>query len=57
MDIKQLRYFDAIVKHGKISWAANALYISQPSLSMSLSKLEDEYDSRFHCAVQHLHAV
>lgn len=46
MDIKQLRYFDAIVRHGKISWAANALYISQPSLSMSLSKLEDELGFR-----------
>lgn len=46
MDIKQLRYFDAIVKHGKISWAANALFISQPSLSMSLSKLEEELGFR-----------
>lgn len=42
MDIKQLRYFHEIVKHGKISRAANSLYISQPSLSMSLSKLEGE---------------
>ena len=42
MDIKQLRYFDEVVKHGKVSWAANSLYISQPSLSMSLNKLENE---------------
>lgn len=46
MDIRQLRYFDAIVRHGKISWAANDLYISQPSLSMSLNKLEDELGFR-----------
>lgn len=42
MDIKQLRYFHEIVKHGKVSRAANSLYVSQPSLSMSLSKLENE---------------
>lgn len=42
MDIKQLGYFDEIVKHGKISRAANSLYVSQPSLSMSLNKLEKE---------------
>lgn len=42
MDIKQLRYFHEIVKHGKVSRAANSLYVSQPSLSMSLSKLEGE---------------
>lgn len=42
MDIKQLRYFHEIVKHGKVSRAANSLYVSQPSLSMSLSKLERE---------------
>lgn len=42
MDIKNLQYFDEVVKHGKISWAANSLYISQPSLSMSLAKLEKE---------------
>src|SRR5699024_661645 len=42
MDIKKLRYFDEVVKQGKVSWAANSLYISQPSLSMSLNKLEKE---------------
>lgn len=42
MDIKQLRYFHEIVKHGKVSRASNSLYVSQPSLSMSLSKLENE---------------
>ena len=41
MDIKQLRYFDAIVKHGKISWAANAFYfvenrIKQPFIDFSI---------------------
>lgn len=42
MDIKQLRYFSEIVKHGKISRAANSLFVSQPSLSMSMNKLEEE---------------
>ncbi|HIW38543.1 MAG TPA: LysR family transcriptional regulator [Candidatus Jeotgalicoccus stercoravium] len=42
MDIKQLRYFSEIVKHGTISRAANSMYVSQPSLSMSMNKLEEE---------------
>ena len=40
MDVKQQEYFVAIVEEGSISKAAKKLYISQPTLSQFLSKLE-----------------
>lgn len=42
MQIQQLRYFLEIAKCGKISLAAQNLYISQPSLSQQMTKLEQE---------------
>ena len=41
MDIKEYRYILEIAKQGGISKAANALYISQPSLSLYLKNLEN----------------
>lgn len=43
MDIKQLRYFTAIVEAGSISGAAKRLHISQPPLSIQLKLLEEEF--------------
>ena len=40
MDIREYSYFLAIVDQGSITRAAEALYISQPSLSIFLKKLE-----------------
>ncbi|MDO5627478.1 MAG: LysR family transcriptional regulator [Mobilicoccus sp.] len=42
MDLRLLRYFVAVVDHGGISRAAQALYIAQPSLSQAIRKLEGE---------------
>jgi DNA-binding transcriptional LysR family regulator len=42
MNIHQLRYFVEIIKHGSISKASVALYVSQPSISNSIKKLEEE---------------
>lgn len=42
MDARQLRYFLAVVDHGGVTRAAEALYVSQPSLSQSVRSLERE---------------
>lgn len=44
MDIRQLRYFVAIVEEGTISAAARKLHISQPPLSQQMSLLENEFN-------------
>lgn len=49
MELRQLRYFVAIVDHGSISRAANALHIAQPALTQQIHLLEDEFSiSLFH---------
>ncbi|WP_029319091.1 LysR family transcriptional regulator [Butyrivibrio sp. AE3004] len=42
MDLKQMEYFKTIVDQGSINQAAKILHMSQPPLSMSIKKLEDE---------------
>lgn len=42
MDVKQQEYFVAIIEEGSLSKAAKKLYISQPTLSQFLLKLENE---------------
>lgn len=42
MTLQQLTYFIAAVEHGSFSAAAEALYISQPSLSEQIRRLENE---------------
>ena len=40
LDMRQLRYFAAIVEHGSFSRAAEALRIAQPSLSLHVRNME-----------------
>jgi LysR family hydrogen peroxide-inducible transcriptional activator len=40
MTIKQLRYFEALARHGHFGRAADACAISQPALSMQIRELE-----------------
>nr|WP_271213075.1 LysR family transcriptional regulator [Rhodococcus wratislaviensis]GLK40011.1 LysR family transcriptional regulator [Rhodococcus wratislaviensis] len=42
MDARQLKYFLAVVDHGGVSRAADALLIAQPSLSHTIATLERE---------------
>jgi DNA-binding transcriptional LysR family regulator len=46
MDIRQLRYFIAIVEERKISAAAKRLHMSQPPLSQQLKAMEKELGSK-----------
>ena len=42
MELLQLKYFQHVAKHQNITKAANELHISQPSLSLTIKKLEEE---------------
>jgi len=42
MELRQLRYFVAIVDHGSLSRAALTLHVAQPALTQQLRQLEDE---------------
>jgi len=42
MDLRQLRYFSAVVDHGSFRKAADALHVSPPALSLSIKGLEEE---------------
>lgn len=42
MELQQLKYFKAVADMGKISQAAEALFLSPPALSTSISRLEKE---------------
>ncbi|MGO4355741.1 LysR substrate-binding domain-containing protein [Rhizobium sp. RAF36] len=42
LTLKQLRYFEALARHGRFRLAADACAISQPALSMQIKELEEE---------------
>ncbi|MRW86341.1 LysR family transcriptional regulator [Pseudoduganella sp. FT26W] len=42
MELRQLRYFVAIVDHGSLSRAAVILHVAQPALTQQLRQLEEE---------------
>lgn len=42
MELRQLRYFVAIVDHGSLSRAALILHVAQPALTQQLRQLEDD---------------
>lgn len=49
MELRQLRYFTAIAKHGTFSKAAEQVFVAQSALSHQLAQLEDELGTRlFH---------
>ncbi|RPK03082.1 LysR family transcriptional regulator [Priestia endophytica] len=44
MELKQLKYFSEVVRHGSFSKAAEATYTSQPNISNVVKDLEEELD-------------
>lgn len=46
MELRDLQIFMAIVKHGSYTKAANVLFISQPTLSKSMKRLENELQAQ-----------
>ena len=42
MELRQLRYYVAIVDHGSLSRAAGVLHVAQPALTQQLRQLEEE---------------
>src|ERR1700755_1120921 len=42
LTLRQLRYFDALARHGHFGRAADACSISQPALSMQIKEMEEE---------------
>lgn len=42
IELRQLRYFAAIVEQGSLSRAAEALHVAQPALSLHLKRMEEE---------------
>lgn len=46
MHFKQLEVFVSVVKHKSFSKAAEAVYLSQPTVSAHISALEDELDAK-----------
>lgn len=42
MELRQLTYFEAVVRHGGFTRAANALHVAQPAISTQVQQLEKE---------------
>lgn len=42
MEPRAVEYFPAVVEHGGVTRAAQALYVAQPSLSEAIRRLEEE---------------
>ena len=55
MELRSLRYFLAVAREGSITRAANALHLTQPTLSRQMQELEEELGARL--LVRRSHSV
>jgi LysR family transcriptional regulator, hydrogen peroxide-inducible genes activator len=46
MNLQQLEYILAVDKHRHFARAAEACFVTQPTLSMMIQKLEDEFEAK-----------
>ena len=44
MNLRQLAYFQAVIEHGSLAAASEALGVAQPNLSVAIRQLETEWD-------------
>ena len=54
MDIRVLRYFLTVVREENISKAAQALHVTQPTLSRQMAQLEEELGTPLFVRGKHL---
>ena len=55
MTFSQIMYFQAVCKYQNVTLAANALFVSQPTISIAIKELEQEFDVRlFFCIFKQL---
>jgi LysR family nitrogen assimilation transcriptional regulator len=58
MELRQLRYFVAIVEHGSLSRAALVLHVAQPALTQQLRRLEEALGAQLlHRSAQGVHCT
>ena len=58
MELRQLRYFVAIVDHGSLSRAAGVLHVAQPALTQQLRQLEADLGAQLlHRTAQGVHST
>jgi LysR family nitrogen assimilation transcriptional regulator len=58
VELRQLRYFVAIVEHGSLSRAAGVLHVAQPALTQQLRQLEEELGALLlHRSAQGVHST
>lgn len=51
MDIREIRYFVEVAREQNITRAAKNLYLSQPALSRTIKKIEDEFNTKLFTAI------
>ena len=57
MNIKELQYFDYLVEKKNFSQVAEHFGVSQPTITMAIKRLEEEYDTTFFIRDQSHHSL